>query len=146
MPTHQLGVVDVVFSAQTLAWMVRHFGEAPPVLNLFEPELPTKRELLVRLRHSNPDLTIVWLLPAFLVPLSWFAVALQKIVRPRSPAINVAKIFGRLRYDTSGIARIAPAIRAEAAPASFGEEKMIVTAVREGESFAPSASPARQLA
>jgi predicted dehydrogenase/nucleoside-diphosphate-sugar epimerase len=145
MPTHQLGVVDVVFSAQTLAWMVRHFGEAPTVLNLFEPELPTKRELLMRLRRSNPDLTIVWLLPAILVPLSWFAVAVQKIVRPRSEAINVAKIFARLRYDTSRIAGIAPAIRAEALPASAGEG-MMVAAVREGDAFAALALPARQLA
>lgn len=146
MPTHQLGVVDVVFSAQTLAWMVRHFGEAPRVLNLFEPELPTKRELLARLRRSNPDLTIVWMLPAFLIPLSWFAIALQKIVRPRSPAINVAKIFGRLRYDTSRIAGIAPTIRAEAFPASVGEEEMIVPGGREGDSFTALASPTRQLA
>jgi predicted dehydrogenase/nucleoside-diphosphate-sugar epimerase len=146
MPGHQLGVVDVVFSAQTLAWMVRHFGEAPPVLNLFEPELPTKRELLARLRRTNPDLTIVWMLPAILLPLSWFAVALQKIVRPRNAAINVAKIFARLRYDTSGIAGLAPSIRAEALRASSGEQEMVVTGARERDDFAALASPARQLA
>jgi predicted dehydrogenase/nucleoside-diphosphate-sugar epimerase len=146
MPNHQLGVVDVVFSAQTLAWMVRHFDEAPPFLNLFEPELPTKRELLVRLGHTNPDLTFVWLLPAFLVPLSWFAVALQKAVRPRNPAINVAKIFGRLRYDTSRIAGIAPAIRAEAFLASAGQVERIAAGVRDGDSFAALGSAARQLA
>lgn len=114
MPGHQLGVVDVVFSAQTLAWMVRHFEAAPSVLNLFEPQLPTKRELLARLRRANPDLTVVWLPPAILLPLSWLAIAIQKILRPRSPAISVAKIFARLRYDTSRIRGLAPAIRTEA--------------------------------
>jgi len=114
MPGHQLGVVDVVFSAQTLAWMVRHFEAAPTVLNLFEPELPTKRELLARLRRANPDLTVVWLPPAILLPLSWLAIAIQKILRPRSPAISVAKIFARLRYDTSRIRGLAPAIKVEA--------------------------------
>src|SRR4029077_17968241 len=80
MPSHHLGVVDVVFSAQTLAWTMRHFDEAPRVLNLFEPNLPTKRELLARLRRTNPDLSVVWLPPVILLPLSWFAIALQKLV------------------------------------------------------------------
>jgi predicted dehydrogenase/nucleoside-diphosphate-sugar epimerase len=113
MPGHKLGVVDVVFSGQTIAWMVRHFDEAPHLLNLFEPELPTKRELLGRLRRMNPDLTVVWLYPIVLVPLSWFAFGLQKVLRPRSPALSIAKMFARLQYDTSRISGLAPAIRAE---------------------------------
>lgn len=146
MPGHRLGVVDVVFSAQTLAWIVRHFDEAPPVLNLFEPELPTKRELLVRLRRANPDLTFVWLLPVILLPLSWVAIALQKAMRPRSPAINVAKIFARLRYDTSSVARLAPAIRADALRTPSTEPELMLTAVRDSEPFAAVPSPTRQLA
>jgi hypothetical protein len=82
-------------------------------LNLFEPELPTKRELLGRLRRMNPDLTVVWLYPIVLVPLSWFAFGLQKVLRPRSPALSIAKMFARLQYDTSRISGLAPAIRAE---------------------------------
>jgi nucleoside-diphosphate-sugar epimerase len=118
MPGNELGVVDVVFSAQTLAWMVRNFEDAPRVLNLFEPHLPTKRELLARLRRTNPDLTVVWLVPAVLLPLSWLAIGLQKLLRPRNPAINIAKIFARLRYDTSRISQLAPAIRGEASRTS----------------------------
>jgi predicted dehydrogenase/nucleoside-diphosphate-sugar epimerase len=110
MPGHQLGVVDVAFTAQTLVWMVRHFDESPAVLNLFEPQLPTKRELLTRLRRTNPDLTIVWLPPVILLPLSWFAIAVQKALRPRAPTINVAKLFARIKYDTSRIASLAPRI------------------------------------
>ncbi len=124
MPGHELGVVDVVFSARTLAWMVKHFDQAPQILNLFEPELPTKRALLKRLRHTNPDLTVVWLPPAAFLPLSWFAIALQKMLRPRSPAVNVAKIFSRLRYDTSRIAALAPLIEAEAARSGAGPERI----------------------
>jgi predicted dehydrogenase/nucleoside-diphosphate-sugar epimerase len=146
VPGHKLGVVDVVFSAQTLAWMVRHFEEAPLVLNLFEPELPTKRELLVRLRRGNPDLTVVWLPPVILLPLSWFAIAIQKVLRPRSPALNVAKIFARLRYDTSRIAGLAPAIRADALRTQSSEPEPTLAAAREPEVFGVLTSPARQLA
>jgi predicted dehydrogenase/nucleoside-diphosphate-sugar epimerase len=146
MPGQKLGVVDVVFSAQTLAWMVRHFEEAPRVLNLFEPELPAKRELLVRLRRANPDLTVVWLPPVILVLLSWFAIGLQKALRPRSPALNVAKIFASLRYDTSRIASLAPAIRADALRTHSGEPELTLAVAREPEVFAAPELPARQLA
>jgi hypothetical protein len=146
MPGHQLGVVDVVFSAQTLAWMVRHFDEAPFVLNLFEPELPTKRELLARLRTANPDLTVVWLFPPVLMGLSWVAVVLQKMLSPRRPALSVAKIFARLRYDTSGIGRLAPAIRAEAARPAHAEEESVATGLAAREDLAEPVSPALQSA
>jgi predicted dehydrogenase/nucleoside-diphosphate-sugar epimerase len=143
MPSHQLGVVDVVFSAQTLAWMVRHFDQAPGVLNLFEPQLPTKRELLARLRRTNPDLTVVWLPPVVLLPLSWFGIALQKLLRPRHPVINVAKVFARLRYDTSRIAELAPAIRAEGARTSStkGVAGLTAVAIRSNRATIPMDSP-----
>lgn len=146
MPGHRLGVVDVVFSGQTLAWMVRHFDKAPLNLNLFEPTLPTKRELLVRLRRSNPDLTIVWLPPVALIPLSWAAIALQKAIRPGSPALNVAKMFARLKYDTSRIAGLAPAIRADASNTSRRKNDMAVPPVRAPHDSVKVAIPDRQMA
>jgi predicted dehydrogenase/nucleoside-diphosphate-sugar epimerase len=146
MPAHQLGVVDVVFSAQSLAWIVRHFEEAPAVLNLFEPELPTKRELLARLRLINPDLTVVWLPPVILLPLSWFAIGLQKVLRPRSPAINIARIFARLRYDTSRISALAPAIKAEASrPLGVGDGSALAVA-RNHQAFSASGAAVRHSA
>jgi nucleoside-diphosphate-sugar epimerase len=145
MPSHKLGVVDVVFSGQTLAWMVRHFDEAPMVLNLFEPELPTKRELLTRLRSMNPDLTVVWLYPLVLLPLSWFAFALQKALRPRSPALNIAKMFARLQYDTSLIRRLAPSIRAEFAKSPQPDARGPV-ASNDLESYEPRVSATLQSA
>ncbi|HEY1952203.1 MAG TPA: Gfo/Idh/MocA family oxidoreductase [Gemmatimonadaceae bacterium] len=146
MPGQRLGVVDVVFSAQTIAWMVRNFSAAPRVMNLFEPELPTKRELLTRLRASNPDLGEIWLLPVMLHPLSWFAILLQKTIHPRKPAISVAKIFSRLRYDTSTIARLAPIIRADAEQAHV-EESLPTQVVGPNEPVFEAIAPrARQLA
>lgn len=113
MPGHKLGVVDVVFCGEAIAWMTRNFASAPRAINLFEPELPTKRELIAQLRKANPNLTVVWLYPVFLVPLSWLALALQTVLRPGKPAVNIAKVFARLQYDTSLIAGLAPAIRSD---------------------------------
>ena len=111
-PRHRLGIVDVGFAADVLAWMVDHFDEAPTPLNLLQPELPTKRELLARLKVGNPDLSVVWLPTAVLHPLSWFAFGLQKAIRPGKPAINVAKVFSVQRYDTSRVAQLAPKVEA----------------------------------
>lgn len=146
VPKHQLGVVDVVFAAQTIAWTIHHFDKVPHVLNLFEPILPTKRELLVRLKRANPDLSIVWLLPVVLHPLSWAAVALQKLLRPRSPALNPAQVFARLRYDTSGIARLAPEIRAEASRMARNGQPVGTASADQTDSFTPVLAADRQFA
>jgi hypothetical protein len=140
MPGDKLGVVDVVFSGQTLAWIVRHFDEAPAVLNLFEPELPSKKELIGRVRTLNPDLTVVWLYPVILKPLSWAAFALQKVLRPRSPALNVAKMFARLLYVNSLIRTLAPAIRVEFAVPSRRNESSVVAPEDREEFLVPSAT------
>ena len=109
-PSDRLGVVDVGFAGRFLAWMTDTWDSVPSPLNLLDPFSPTKRELLDHLRKANPDLTVLWLPTFVLVPLSWLATALQKILRPGKPAINVAKVFSVLPYDTSAIAILAKSI------------------------------------
>jgi predicted dehydrogenase/nucleoside-diphosphate-sugar epimerase len=105
-----LGIVDVSFAGQVLTWMALRFDEAPRVLNLLAPELPTRGELVKRLRSRHPELAVVWLPMAAVVPLAWVAVAAQRVLRPRRPAMNVAKAFANQRYDKSRVASIAPAV------------------------------------
>jgi hypothetical protein len=50
---------------------------------------------------------VIWLPTVLLVPLSWMATLAQKVLRPGKPAINVAKVFSVLPYDTSLIAKLA---------------------------------------
>jgi hypothetical protein len=45
-----------------------------------------------------------------LIPLSWLVTLAQKVLRPGKPAIDVAKVFSALPYDTSGIANLAPRV------------------------------------
>ncbi|MBU6435380.1 MAG: hypothetical protein KJS98_18890, partial [Nitrospirae bacterium] len=59
--------------------------------------------------------TVIWLPTFVLVPLSWVATVLQKVLRPGKPAINVAKVFSVLPYDTSAIAILAKRIDGVAA-------------------------------
>lgn len=108
----RLGVVEVGFAARTVAWVALNFESAPPVLHLLSPELPTRRELVARLRRSNPDLRVLWLPRPLLHPLSLMATGLQKALRPGRPAIELARVFGMQRYDNSLIRSLAPAIEA----------------------------------
>lgn len=112
----QLGVVDVAFAGDVLAWVARNGAVAPPVLNLLAPQLPTRGELVSRLRRSNPDLTVVWLPTPVLKLLSLGAIALQKVLRPRSAALDVAKVFASQRYDTELVTSLAPATTLLSAP------------------------------
>jgi len=109
-PSHPLAVADLAFSARSLIWMWHNFKDAPPILHLMDPAQPSKADLLARLRATNPDLAVIWLPPIALVPLSWLALVVQKVLRPTRPAINVAKTFARQEYDYSLIARLAPEI------------------------------------
>jgi predicted dehydrogenase/nucleoside-diphosphate-sugar epimerase len=107
-PRDRLGIADVDFSARVLAWIVANFQRTPDLLNLIAPELPTKRDLLVRLRRTNPGLGVVWLPRFVLVPVSGVALLLQSLLRRGQPPINLARVFGVQRYDTSGIAALPP--------------------------------------
>ena len=106
-PRDRLGIADVDFAARVLGWIADNFEQAPEVLNLVAPELPTKRDLLVRLRRTNPDLSVVWLPRPVLIPLSWMALLLQKALRPGRPAMHLARVFAVQVYDPSGIAQLA---------------------------------------
>ncbi len=105
-PRDRLGIADVKFAGAVLGWISDHFDQGPEVLNLVAPELPTKLDLLARLRRTNPGLSVVWLPRPVLVPLSWAAVALQRLLRPGRPAINPARMFAVPAYDTRGICRL----------------------------------------
>jgi len=109
-PGETFPLAEVRFAAQTIAWMVHSFADAPAKLNLLSPTPPTNRELVRRLKRSNPDLTVIWLPMAVLVPLSWLLSVAQKVLRPAKPTIDIARVFARQRCDTSRIAGLAPRI------------------------------------
>lgn len=101
MPRDRLSMTEVGFAARVLIWMADSFDSAPDKLNLLDPNPPTKRDAIQRLRRRNPDLTVAWLPMSLLAPLSWLAVLVQKVARPRKSAMNIAKAFASPKYDTS---------------------------------------------
>ncbi len=122
-PSDTLGVVDLAGAAEVLAWVAGNFDAAPDTLNLLSPELPTRRDLVERLRAKNPDLTVIWLPTFALVPASLGAIGLQKALRPGTPAMNVAKVFESQEYDTTRIRQLTGRARQPTSP-----ERRVLTA------------------
>jgi predicted dehydrogenase/nucleoside-diphosphate-sugar epimerase len=109
-PGDRLGVVDLAFTTNVLAWMATHFDQAPATLNLLDPDLPAKRDLVRRLRQTDPDLKVIWLPWPLLLPLSGLASLLQKALRPKRAAISLRRVFASPRYDTSSVRTLAAVV------------------------------------
>jgi nucleoside-diphosphate-sugar epimerase len=105
-PGERLGVIDVSEAADIIAWMVERFEDAPPTLHLLSGALPTRRELVERLRAVNPGLTVVRIPRPVLATLSALAVAAQRILRPGRQPINLARVFGTPQYDTARVRHV----------------------------------------
>jgi predicted dehydrogenase/nucleoside-diphosphate-sugar epimerase len=60
-PGLPIAVCDVRRAADAIAWCATHFDDAPPVVNLIAPELPTRRAVVERLRKDGWDGRIVWI-------------------------------------------------------------------------------------
>lgn len=55
-----MAVCDVERCAEAIAWCATHFDEAPPVLNLFDPAVTTRGELVSHLRRRGWQGRLVW--------------------------------------------------------------------------------------
>lgn len=110
-PGEPIGVVDLGFAAEVLAWMALEQESAPPLLNLIDPVLPTRRELVARLRRDNPRLKVLWL------PRGPFAFALNtaglliRLIRPGGMPSDAWEIFGHREWDSTRIATLKERIR-----------------------------------
>jgi hypothetical protein len=60
-----------------------------------------RREFVARLRRARPDLKILWMPFPVLRVLSLILTALQKLLRPSKPALNLYSAFKSEPYDDS---------------------------------------------
>jgi hypothetical protein len=59
-PGLPIAVCDVEECAKAIAWCATHFDQAPPVINLFDPAMTTRRELVAVMRRQGWSGRIVW--------------------------------------------------------------------------------------
>ena len=60
-PSHAFAACDVELAARAIAWTVAAFEEAPPVVNLLDPEVATRDLLLRRMRKDGWKGRGVWI-------------------------------------------------------------------------------------
>jgi len=72
-PGLPIAVCDVERCAEAIAWCAAHFDEAPPVINLMDPEIVTRGDLLARLQRDGWSGRMVWM------PIAAMASALKSV-------------------------------------------------------------------
>lgn len=116
-PGLPFAVAEVRRAAAAIAWCAEHFEEAPPVVNLMDPDVATRRELLGRLRACGWRGRMVWVpIPLFaaLVTAARWGLALVRLQRPAPLA--VWSVLRPRRYDASLGARLLVAATAVREP------------------------------
>jgi predicted dehydrogenase/nucleoside-diphosphate-sugar epimerase len=110
-----LALCDVGTAAAVLRSYAEDFAAAPPVLNLTDPDAPTRAELVDRLKQGRPDLSVRWM-PYFLLrllspPLKWA----QRLVLGSREPLDIASAFTSPRYSI-GLSSKVVAKAVESAP------------------------------
>ncbi|HEU4779623.1 MAG TPA: Gfo/Idh/MocA family oxidoreductase [Steroidobacteraceae bacterium] len=106
-----LSVCDVRTAASVVRDYSNNFAAAPPMVNLLEVPATTRGALAERLRATRPDLKFFWMPFFVLRALSWFAIGLQKVLRPKAPALDLYAAFKSERYDPTVAERVIASAR-----------------------------------
>jgi len=98
---------DVRRAAEVIAWSAERFDDAPPVLNLFDPAIPTRGALLALFRRHGWQGRLVWVpIPLFAAVLGLARLGLGLATRQRSNRVAVYGILRPRRYDPTIVERV----------------------------------------
>ncbi len=96
----RLSLCEVHTAAEVIWSYVSDFDTAPPVLNLVEPNAPTRAELVARLLKERPDLKALWIPVPALKVISLLAKILMRFILPGKKPIDLRAAFSSERYKT----------------------------------------------
>ena len=102
----RLSLCDVQTAAHVVRVTAEDFEAAPPVINLVEPEAPTRAALLSLWLAKRPDLRPMWMPSWVLAMASPMAKLAQKVLRPKATPIDIAAAFASERYDATLAAQV----------------------------------------
>jgi nucleoside-diphosphate-sugar epimerase len=108
---NQLSVCDVRTAADVVRHYANDFDNSPPIVNLLEVPAVTRGALAEKLRAVRPDLKFMFMPFFVLKGLSWFAIGLQKLLKPGRPALDLYSAFKSERYDPTIAEKVIGAAR-----------------------------------
>ena len=111
-PGLPFAVCDVSAAAAAVAWCADRFGEAPSVINLMDPDIRTRGDLLEKCREHGWRGRMLW------TPISFLAGALMAarfgmgvVQRKRPEPMAVWSILRPRRYDTAVSSKVFASLR-----------------------------------
>jgi predicted dehydrogenase/nucleoside-diphosphate-sugar epimerase len=116
-PGLPLAVCDVQRAAAVVAWSAEQFEDAPQVLNLFDPAIETRGQLLEVFRRRGWRGRLIWVpvpLLASGLTLARVALGLARLQRPQR--LRVWAVLRHRRYDPALSARALHEVRRPAPP------------------------------
>jgi predicted dehydrogenase/nucleoside-diphosphate-sugar epimerase len=116
-PSLPFAVCEVGRAAAAVAWCAARFGEAPPIVNLIDPTIRTRAQLLRRFREHGWRGRVVWTPISVLagaVMVLRFVMALAR--RERARPLAVWSILRPRRYDPAVATAILAAASEDAVP------------------------------
>lgn len=109
----RIATCDVTTAAVVIRSFAADFSRAPPVVNLLDPDAPTRRELVELLRKKRRDLSVLWL-PMWLLKTASVPITLaQRVVLRAKQPLDIASAFAGLQYSTTLAAEVIARARAE---------------------------------
>lgn len=118
-----LSVCDTRTAARVIRYYADNFAAAPRCVNLVEVPATTRGDLADRLRATRPELRFFWMPFWLLKTLSLFATGLQKLLRPKHPALDLYAAFAAERYDTNVSQQVIAAAGRSPAPAGAAHDQ-----------------------
>jgi nucleoside-diphosphate-sugar epimerase len=95
-------VCDVDTCAAAIAWTATHFDDAPRVVNLFEPAIRTRRDLLALLRTRGWNGRMLWVpISVLAAGLTTAETALAVLQRRRPGSLSAWSVLRPRRYDAT---------------------------------------------
>lgn len=102
-PDECLGVVDREFAADTIARGALQFQLFPDTLNLLDPDLPSRGDLVGELKTARPSKRIIWLPRRVIAAVDPLALLAQRVLRSGEQPISLWEVFRDRQYHTHGV-------------------------------------------
>jgi predicted dehydrogenase/nucleoside-diphosphate-sugar epimerase len=111
-PGLPFAVCDVNEAARAVAWSAGHFEKAPAVVNLIDPDIGTRGELITFFRAQGWRGRMLWVPISFLAGALFAVQLLKKVIsRTRSRSISGWSVLRPRRYDPAVSATLLAAVR-----------------------------------
>src|SRR6185436_6201222 len=129
-PGLPIAVIDVDRCAEAIAWCVRHFDEAPRVVNLLDPAVRTRSDLIEHLGRRGWSGRVIWVPISFLAAGVTAARAALSLAKGKWPeSMKAWSILRPRRYDARLASALLEAAQRDAAGLRLGDDTMRAASV-----------------